>query len=108
MNKPGSLIKGKDTFIRKNDLLLLTGLLALALVLFFLLPFFTGEVTVDGKPYRSLSLTEDCEFFVPGITGGNHICIRNGSVSVTAADSSQISFELSIVAVVETSGLLTV
>lgn len=92
MNKPGSLIKGKDTFIRKNDLLLLTGLLALALVLFFLLPFFTGgkgntvEVTVDGKPYRSLSLTEDCEFFVPGITGGNHICIRNGSVSVTAAD----------------------
>lgn len=92
MNKASSLSKRNFTFVKKSDLLLLVGLLVFALALFLLLPFFTGgdgntvDITVDGKPYRSLSLSEDCEFSVHGIEGDNLICICGGSVSVTSAD----------------------
>ena len=92
MNKTSSLSQRKNPFVQKNDFLLLAVFLVLALVLFLLLSLFSGgkgntvDITVDGKPYRSLPLTEDCEFFVPGISGDNQVCIRNGSVSVTAAD----------------------
>ena len=82
----------QHTFLRKSDLLLLAGLLTFALISFFLLALFTEgkgttvNITVDGKPYLSLPLAEDCEFSVHGIAGDNHIRIRNGSVTVTAAD----------------------
>lgn len=92
MNKANSLSKRNFTFVKKSDLLLLVGLLVFSLALFLLLPFFAGgvgnsvDITVDGKHYRSLPLAEDCEFLVHGTAGDNHICICEGSVSVTAAD----------------------
>ncbi len=84
--------KTNHPFVQKSDLLLFAGILAFALILFLLLPVFTGgkgttvDITVDGKPYRTLPLTEDCEFLVHGKAGDNHIRICEGSVSVTAAD----------------------
>ena len=91
MNKAHTLIK-KNCLIQKNDVLLFAGLIVLALVLLLLIPLFTKNggntvcVTLDGKPYISRSLAENCEFSVHGVSGDNHICIRDGSVSVTSAD----------------------
>lgn len=84
--------KTNHPFIQKSDLLLLAGIFVFALILLLLFSFFTGgkgttvDITIDGKPYCSLPLAEDCELSVHGISGDNQIRICNGLVSVTAAD----------------------
>lgn len=46
----------------------------------------TADIYVDGKLYRSVSLSTDCSFRVNTDRGYNDICIKNGTISVTAAD----------------------
>lgn len=45
-------------------------------------------ITVDGTPYRSVSLSVDCEFVVKTDTGYNRISVQNGQIRVKEADCS--------------------
>lgn len=77
----------------KNDLILLA-LLAAAGILtasgYHLLHLKTGNavtITVDGKSFRTLSLSSDTVIDIPSADGGsNHLVIKNGQASITEAD----------------------
>ncbi len=76
---------GKE--IKKQDIILITALLAISAVLFAVrfqaskIPVKEAEILVDGETVRILSLNEDTELVVSGVNGGtNHIIVRDGQV----------------------------
>ena len=78
--------------MKKNDILLLCAILALAAVIFavfFVIMDDNGSytvVTVDGELYAKLPLNEDTELLVSTEYGENLVTVRNGKVYVTDAD----------------------
>lgn len=76
----------------KNDLLLLI----LLLVIGFLIPpgyrLFhrtagnTVTITINGELWRTLPLSTDTTIEIPGRSGTNTLCIKNGQASITEAD----------------------
>ena len=76
----------------RNDIILALSLVALAAIAFVLFLSFAKEgsvahVTVDGKTYARLSLSEDKELQVIGENGAvNTVTVKDGKAFVTAAD----------------------
>lgn len=76
----------------KNDIYLVFGLLAAALIIFAGYRFLNrgissvAVVSVDGSAIWELPLEEDTELILEGVNGGtNHLVIREGAVSITEA-----------------------
>jgi hypothetical protein len=79
--------------IKKSDIYLVVGLLAVAFIFWLILGFFvkkqgqTVVVKVDGAVVYELSMQENTTVTVEGYQGGeNVIVIENGAVSMTDAD----------------------
>ena len=79
--------------MKKQDVFLGAGILALALVLYGLFRLLSGGegayalVSVGGREQGRYSLEEDLELDIAGADGGyNHLSIQDGVVSVTEAD----------------------
>ena len=79
--------------MKKQDFLLIAGILLCALMLYGGYKFFyhgggkTAVIIIDGQKQDSYSLEEDLELDIPSLEGGyNHLSIQNGIVSVTDAD----------------------
>lgn len=85
--------KGKSIPMKykKNDLLLVLGLLVLALLLYIALLLFREQgarviVTVDGTQTAVYSLSETVDTTIKTAWGENHLQIKDGVASVTDAD----------------------
>lgn len=82
----------KKTKNIKNDIILISVLLALTALIFMLFRFFSGEgstvvITVSGKAYAEYPLSVDAEYLIEGKSGGvNKLVISNGSASITEAN----------------------
>ncbi|WP_125143478.1 NusG domain II-containing protein [Clostridium transplantifaecale] len=81
-----------DSRKKKNEIFLICGLLAAALIFFTGYRFLNrGEasvvvVSVNGKTIREFPLGQDADFMIEGVDGGtNHMIIKNGAVSVFEA-----------------------
>lgn len=76
----------------KNDILLLVLLLVIGLLIPLGYQFFhrtagnTVTITIDGKLWRTLSLSADTTIDIPGAGGTNTLRIKNGQASITEAD----------------------
>lgn len=74
--------------VKKRDILLICLILLTALLLIAYLHFFSIagayiEITVDGKPYKTLSLNVDADV---DINGTNTLVIKNGEAYMLSAD----------------------
>ncbi len=78
--------------MKKNDILLISGFLVTALLLYGIYHFFFAQngatvvVTVDGNEYASLSLSSDTTLEIQGIDGINILVIENGTARISYAD----------------------
>lgn len=79
--------------IRKGDILLFSGFLLLAFLLFVGYQFFfqkpgsSVEVTIDGKVTKTLPLTQDTTYeIISGEHQKNILIIKNGSASISDAN----------------------
>lgn len=78
--------------MRKSDLLLLSSVLAIALIIFgtcaaiYLGKGETVVVRVDGEEYARLPLNEDAELLIEGVNGGtNLLIIEDGKAYIREA-----------------------
>lgn len=78
---------------KRNDIILIVVFLTIAAILFAgnrLLHHKVGafvQITVDGKPYKILSLNKDTTINIDGYNNGNNtLQIKNGYASITDAD----------------------
>ncbi len=78
--------------MKKNDLLLILGFLAAALLLYGIYHVFFAQdganviVTVDGTEYAVLSLTDSTVLKITGVNGENTLVIENGAAYISDAD----------------------
>lgn len=76
---------------KQDDIWLIAGAIAVAVLLFALLWLFAGRgtavaVTVDGKPYATYPLSQNTEVRITGADGGScTLVIANGQASVISA-----------------------
>ena len=81
-----------DNRKKKNELFLICGLLAAALISFAGYRFLNrgnasvAVVSVNGETIREFPLDQDADFVIEGVDGGtNHMIIKNGAVSIFEA-----------------------
>lgn len=84
-------MENKRNTIKRNDLLLITGIIVAALLLYILLPLFQKRggqvlVTVDGKQVAAYSLKETIDTDINTPWGDNHLKLEEGVASITNAD----------------------
>lgn len=79
--------------VKKNDLILIGGILFLSLLLFLANILFIRKegnvavITVDGKEYKRVSLSEDTVIEIAdGAKGYNKIVIKDGQADMIEAD----------------------
>lgn len=81
-----------DSRKKKNEICLVCGLLAAAIIFFAGYRFLNrGDasvvvVSVNGETVREFPLDQDADFIIEGVDGGtNHMIIKNGAVSIFEA-----------------------
>lgn len=82
--------------MKKNDFILIGGIVLLALLIWLGSTFIQNKpgsfvvVTVNGTVYQTFRLAEDLIVDIPSVNGSNSLVIKNGSAFISHASCSDL------------------